>query len=679
MFKTSTYEKFKNINPDRVPGTCLWVLQHERYIDWQQSRKDDILWISADPGCGKSVLSKSLIENELQDTETHVVCYFFFKDNEEQNSISTALCALLHQLFARRPRLLEHALVSWEENGDKLQQEADKLWRILLAVATDPTAPHVTCVLDALDECRITERTRLIRFVNQFYTRISKSTQRKSHLKFLLTSRPYADIERDFRGIPDHLPTIRLFGEDQSDLISAEIDMVIQARVLDVSRELNLQEDVAVTLEKGLLRMTHRTYLWLYLVIEEVRTSLRRNSKGIMDVVDNLPETVEEAYEILLSKSSKTRRQECDARTLLHIIVAARRPLALWELDVAFQIATQKKPVTSYSELALDGDNLAVRTRNLCGLFVFINNMRVYLIHQTAKEFLVAKSQTTEIDSCWKHSFKKEFSEMVMAKACTRYLLLTDLNHPSTVDGCEVFQETNAFRSANGLRPQKPVLDFMDYSALNWTSHFREAKPDENHSIIQEGLMLCNAESRCVKIWLPIYWKVDERRTIWHRELPAMVSNYHIAALCGLDMVIKLLLSTDHDQLDMKSKDDETPLMWAVTTGFDSVVKLLLESGKVNVNAKDNVGRTPIYTASLYGFEGIVKLLLASDRVDANSKDSLGETALHIATFQGFEGIVKLLLDSDRVDAKSKNFFGETALHVAVKKGYETIFKQLLC
>jgi hypothetical protein len=172
-------------------------------------------------------LSKSLIENELQDTETHVVCYFFFKDNEAQNSISTALCALLHQLFARRPRLLEHALASWEENGDKLQQEADELGRILLAAATDPTAPHVTCVLDALDECRNTERRDFIHEVNEFYTHASGSTRRKSHLKFLLTSRPYADTERAFRGISNHLPTIRLFGEDQSDLISAEIKTVI--------------------------------------------------------------------------------------------------------------------------------------------------------------------------------------------------------------------------------------------------------------------------------------------------------------------------------------------------------------------------------------------------------------------------------------------------------------------
>jgi len=29
--KTSPYEERKNINPDRVAGTCLWVLNHPQY------------------------------------------------------------------------------------------------------------------------------------------------------------------------------------------------------------------------------------------------------------------------------------------------------------------------------------------------------------------------------------------------------------------------------------------------------------------------------------------------------------------------------------------------------------------------------------------------------------------------------------------------------------------------
>ncbi|KAF6808110.1 Ankyrin repeat domain-containing protein 50-like protein 3, partial [Colletotrichum plurivorum] len=173
-FKTSTYEKFKNINPDRVPGTCKWVLEHPRYQTWQQSRHDDLLWISADPGCGKSVLAKSLIDQEIQQSNEHTVCYFFFKDNDDQNNLATALCALLHQLFYCQPLLIRQAMAAFEKNGEKLQTEVDELWRIFVAAATQDKAVN--------------------------------------------------DIESEFRDIPEP-QTIRLAGEESNADISEEINL----------------------------------------------------------------------------------------------------------------------------------------------------------------------------------------------------------------------------------------------------------------------------------------------------------------------------------------------------------------------------------------------------------------------------------------------------------------------
>ncbi|EED23383.1 conserved hypothetical protein [Talaromyces stipitatus ATCC 10500] len=106
-FKTSTYEKFKNINPSRVEGTCEWVLNSPEYLRWWNATSNDLLWISADPGCGKSVLAKSLIDGVFPASDSNIsIMYFFFKDNDEQNNLATALCAVLHQLFSLQPQLL---------------------------------------------------------------------------------------------------------------------------------------------------------------------------------------------------------------------------------------------------------------------------------------------------------------------------------------------------------------------------------------------------------------------------------------------------------------------------------------------------------------------------------------------------------------------------------------------
>jgi hypothetical protein len=91
------------------------------------------------------VLSRSLIEKELRNSDSRTVCYFFFKDNEQQDRLAIALCSLLHQLFDVQPQLLKHAINAWEKDGKELQKEHNKLWRILINAATDENSHDIIC------------------------------------------------------------------------------------------------------------------------------------------------------------------------------------------------------------------------------------------------------------------------------------------------------------------------------------------------------------------------------------------------------------------------------------------------------------------------------------------------------------------------------------------------------
>ena len=663
VFKTSTYEQFKNINRDRVQGTCRWVLEHEKYIQWQQSPKDDLLWISADPGCGKSVLSKSLIDNELRSTETHLVCYFFFKDNEEQKSVSTALCALLHQLFGSRPRLLRHAMTSWEKNGNKLQKEVDELWRILIAAVTDPIAKNVTCVLDALDECRESERTAFIQLLKAFYRFSFQVAPRSSRSKFLITSRPYNDIEVEFQGLPADLPTIRLLGEEHNDKISDEINMVIGARVSDISRELDLQADAQLILERKLLSITHRTYLWLHLVVEEVRSSLKRTPDRIREIIDSIPEKVEDAYENLLNKSSKKARDRREAEILLHIIVAASRPLTLKEMDVAFQIGTgSQRPKSSYKELNLDKRDLARRIRNLCGLFVFVNGSRVYLIHQTAKEFLIRKDlKTGTPHGCWKHSLEYKYSQKLLAEVCIQYLSFTD------------FCKESANTGTRARKQDEDLYDFMEYSVVNWPVHFRNAQVSQSDSLVYQAFNLYDITSRRFEMWFPIHWNTPRRYVS-----RLGMDNIRLAAFNGHDTIIRLLLAADNVDVESKDRDSRTPLSWAAGNGHEAVVQLLLATDNVDVESKDRHGRTPLSQAAGNGHEAVVQLLLATGNVEVGSKDVRDQTPLSRAAGSGHEAVVRLLLSTGNVDVRSKDRWGQTPLSWAVESGHEAVVRLLL-
>ncbi|KAG9990133.1 purine and uridine phosphorylase, partial [Aureobasidium melanogenum] len=307
VFKTSTYEHFKNINPDRVKDTCQWALDHPLYQRWNESATDDLLWISADPGCGKSVLSKSLVDERLMsDTVGSTICYFFFKDNDEQNSLATGLCALLHQLFQNQPHLLQHAVPAWHSDGNKLQQETDKLWCILLAATSDAAAHNTICVLDALDECKDGDRSNLIAKLAQFHKNVAAfQDPRRSWLKFIVTSRPYDDIQRGFQHIPPSLPAVRLRGEEENEQIRVEINRVINLKVLQLANELSLRESTSSRLEQTLLAMEHRTYLWLHLAIDDVRTTLQNSLRPDEEPIDSVPSSVEGAYEKILSRGGR--------------------------------------------------------------------------------------------------------------------------------------------------------------------------------------------------------------------------------------------------------------------------------------------------------------------------------------------------------------------------------------
>lgn len=121
--KDTTYEWYKDRVEDRVENTCMWVLNHQHFQKWLKQDSGPLL-VTADPGCGKSVLAKYLIDHGLSRSAT--ICYFFFKD-QDQNTVRQALCALLHQLLSQTPSLVEHAMQEFCKDGENLTNSTTSL------------------------------------------------------------------------------------------------------------------------------------------------------------------------------------------------------------------------------------------------------------------------------------------------------------------------------------------------------------------------------------------------------------------------------------------------------------------------------------------------------------------------------------------------------------------------
>jgi ankyrin repeat protein len=663
-FKTSTYEQFKNVNPDRVDGTCQWVLSHPQYLQWYKNARDDLLWVSADPGCGKSVLAKSLLDNELRNTDEHTVCYFFFKDNEEQDNIATALCALLHQLFTRQPQLIRHAVPAWENNGDKLPKEVPELWRTLLAAAGDSEAHDVTFILDALDECRLSDRYWLIDMLARFYSQISPSpsTTPRGRLKFLVTSRPYDDIEIKFQKIPKDLPTIRLRGEEENDHIHKEIDLVIRTRVAKLASDLKLDGQIKGQLETKLLKMEHRTYLWLYLAIEDIYETYRDSIRPEEASIKSLPSTVEDAYEKILSRV--TEKQKGNVKKILQIVVGARRPLTVQEMAIALGIATSTQP-KSLDKVKLDPIRLETNIRQWCGLFIFINHARIYLIHQTAKDFLIYYSGSTVPPSGWKHCLNLQGIEKDMTRICVEFLCFED-SRPTAQFLVQKFEPYNEIDDI--LDRDNHVESLLAYSAERWPRHLQDAHISTNDSFMARMFDFYDVDSDLYDLWFTIFWKATMR----YDYLPKM-NSIRLAALLGHEKVLELMLQSNKD-CDINESDNKgrTALIWASQLGHEKVVQMLLDKG-ADVNAQ---GGSALYAASHGGHERIVQMLL--DRgADVNAQGGRYGNALQAASYGGHERIVQILVDGG-ADVNAQGGQYGNALYVASHGGHEKVMQILV-
>ncbi|RMZ48479.1 ankyrin repeat-containing protein [Aspergillus flavus] len=720
----SKYRDQKDRNPVRVRGTCDWFVTHPTFRAWQETQTSQMLWVTADPGCGKSVLAKYLADSVLTSHAGRTVGYFFFKDDfEDQRSIVKALCCILHQLFYQNRDLLTAHIIEQFEMDERIVDSFGSLWNVLISAAKQTDTTEIICLLDAFDECEPDGRSQLTVALERLYT---DESRHNFNLKFLITSRLYGDIRQGFQPMQmEGQPLIHLSGEGTEEMedISREIKTFIKARVETIGARLKLTEEEKSILLKSVTRVPNTTYLWVYLTLNLIENIKDIDKTRILDATSDLPKTVDDAYERILSRSEDCQK----ARKLLHIVVGATRPLTLQEMNLALILSEKHQ---SYRELELRSeDRIRENIRDLCGLFITVVEGKIYLLHQTAREFLIEKHkppiQRNTSDSklrvlhnaawrnrfrdthkrsndsiqsqSWKHSLKLQESHQIISRICIQYLLLSDFGKalPQPID---IAKLTNTYI-------------FLDYSAKSWVTHFLEAN-DETDNMKQSLVTLCDLIEDSCPAWFQVYWAslgskfptgfnslmigayfglvpvvqhwitdktdVDAKDEVYGRSALSWASGN------GHTTVMKLLIKKSYRawwrmaQVDARDRHNRTPLSWAIMNGQVEAVSLLLKAGAA-IDLKDDIGGTPLEYAICSGNNWVWNIVRKKGSQNHHlSIDKIQTKLLISAAKKGHEATVTLLLENNADIESRDEEYGQTPLSWAAENGHEVVVRLLL-
>jgi hypothetical protein len=148
---------YANALATKHKGSGEWLLHTHAYQRWKENSDPDhkILWLHGKMGCGKTVLSSTVIEDMKRPSDNSAVpllyFYFDFRDPEKQLFVGIVRCFIWQLSY--QSAIAQHSLKKLYEDckGGAEQPTLDQLVSTLQDALLLSGRVHI--VLDAMDEC----------------------------------------------------------------------------------------------------------------------------------------------------------------------------------------------------------------------------------------------------------------------------------------------------------------------------------------------------------------------------------------------------------------------------------------------------------------------------------------------------------------------------------------------
>lgn len=571
----------------RHEGSGSWLLENPLFQSWQSGSRRH-LWLHGLAGCGKTVLSATVLDYLAKGNDGLILSFFFDFSDIAKQTWDGMLRSLAFQLYQGGVNSASHldALFQAHRNG-RDQPTIQALSGIVFTMLVDQR--KVFIVLDALDESKT--RDDVILWIKDVISRLELA-----HVQLLYTSRP----EYEFL---HHIPP--LIGEQNCLPVDKEaVNFDIQSWV---TAQLSQRRDFTEKpLSQGLLEEIRKKvgggadgmFRWAFCQMDSLARC--RHEASMEEALASLPLNLNETYERMM-ESIPTEVKD-DAIRLLQFLVHSDRPLTLAEAKEV--IATQIKNKSQ---------GFHIKRRLFCetDVLYYCPNL-VAIVHTTVKELHLAHFSVKEYLLGENH-FRIPTASISITRTCLTYL--TDIKG-----------------SHREIRRGFPMAR---YAAKIWTRHAALAQGIED--IVQMTVKFLEKEATFQR-WARLYqadvsWKGYPG--------PPRGSRLYYACFDGLVAPARELIGKGVD-VNAQGGLYGNALQAASYKGYQEIVKLLLGTG-ADINAQGGENGSALQAASHKGYQEIVKLLLGKG-ADVNAQGGRYGTALQAASLEGHHEIVKLLL-----------------------------------
>ncbi|KAI1190713.1 hypothetical protein F5B17DRAFT_37040 [Nemania serpens] len=427
----STEADYDAIRRCWIPDTCQWFLDEKEFISWAEpsALKSSVLWYSAPPANGKSVLSTFII-NHLQSKGFSCQFFLFNYSDNAKRMVANCIKSLAFQLSSSQPEFRRLLARSSKESLCLDSSDPFLIWKNIIEgklLEIHVTKP-IYWVIDALDECDspkvLLDCLRSLTFTPP--------------VRILILSRKVDTISINFNRLSRVIPVSRIekptTGHNQKD-----IERLVQME-LEHMRGIS---EFRYQLLEDLMKRAQGNFLWVKLILEEISNC--HTEEDIRAVLEEIPSDMTLTFQRMEKNMLNSIRQSDKPliKALLGWSTCAQRPLTLKELSQALQ--------PEFSGFL----DLRRTVQETCGQFVQVDGYdKVTLLHHTTREYLTRSSESElRIDSKKCHNELLIKTVTVFADEDLRWRLEAD---------------------QHALTSSEP---FVFYSAVSWPFHLDRSTP----------------------------------------------------------------------------------------------------------------------------------------------------------------------------------------------------------